>query len=137
MDKLGERIRHMRQDRGLSLADLSAKTGISKGHLSTVERDLSPRVSVDTFAAIADALGVPMQALYYGAVPDPSVVYDRENEPAPIRVDTAARTYWFEGKHDDVRRMQQMLDSCVGKATASTVCPSPSSARSSAPAAAW
>jgi transcriptional regulator with XRE-family HTH domain len=56
---VGATIRRRRQDRGLTLAQVSAATGLNVGYLSQVETDkASP--SLETLAAIADALDVPI-----------------------------------------------------------------------------
>jgi transcriptional regulator with XRE-family HTH domain len=55
---IGRRIRDLRQRAGMTLTDLSGRTGISIGTLSQLERDLvSP--TVRTVFTVAGALGVP------------------------------------------------------------------------------
>lgn len=56
--KLGARIRELRIERGMSLAALAAAAGLSKGHMSSVERGLV-LITVGTVVATARALGVP------------------------------------------------------------------------------
>ncbi|KYH31866.1 helix-turn-helix domain-containing protein [Neomoorella mulderi] len=59
---LGDKIRLVRQEKGLSLKDLSAKTGISFTYLSEIERGvLHP--AADTLSKIASALEVPLSLL--------------------------------------------------------------------------
>src|SRR3712207_4889252 len=60
---LGGRIRRLRRDRALSLETLSAKTGLSTGFLSQVERGLSSP-SVRVLASVADTLGISLGALF-------------------------------------------------------------------------
>jgi transcriptional regulator with XRE-family HTH domain len=64
---VGSRIRQYRHDRGLSLNQLAAMSGISKGYLSTLETagtaDPKHRPSGETLYAIAEALGVTMSDL--------------------------------------------------------------------------
>lgn len=53
---LGEKIRRVRKARGLTLAQVSEKTGLSIGYLSQVERNkTSP--TIDVLKAIGDVLG--------------------------------------------------------------------------------
>src|SRR5690606_27891278 len=53
---LGEKIRRVRKARGLTLAQVSEKTGLSIGYLSQVERNkTSPTIAV--LKAIGDVLG--------------------------------------------------------------------------------
>ena len=56
---VGSRIRRRRQQRGLTLAQVSDQTGLNIGYLSQIENDkASP--SLETLAAIATALDVPI-----------------------------------------------------------------------------
>lgn len=55
---VGERIKSIRIGRGLTVASLADRTGLSKGLISQVENDkTSP--SLSTLAKIAEGLGVP------------------------------------------------------------------------------
>jgi transcriptional regulator with XRE-family HTH domain len=64
--KLGARLRHAREGARLSLAEVEARTGVSKGFLSKVERDAASP-SVANLVAICDAIGLAMSDLF--AVP--------------------------------------------------------------------
>ncbi len=56
---VGGQIRRRRRERNLTLAQISATTGLNVGYLSQVENDkASP--SLETLAALADALDVPI-----------------------------------------------------------------------------
>ncbi|EPK6573472.1 helix-turn-helix domain-containing protein [Klebsiella quasipneumoniae] len=62
---IGNKIRRLRQSRGISLNDLSKLSGVSKGALSKLESGYSnPRV--DTLDAIAAALRLPVGDLLSG-----------------------------------------------------------------------
>jgi transcriptional regulator with XRE-family HTH domain len=56
--KVGTRIRDLRQERGMSLAALADASGLSKGHMSSVERGLV-LITVGTVVSAARALAVP------------------------------------------------------------------------------
>ncbi len=56
--KVGARIRELRQERGMSLAALAKAAGLSRGHMSSVERGLV-LITVSTVVATARALAVP------------------------------------------------------------------------------
>ncbi len=56
--KVGARIRELRQERGMSLAVLADAAGLSRGHMSSVERGLV-LITFSTVVAIARALGLP------------------------------------------------------------------------------
>ncbi|GAB2668407.1 hypothetical protein GCM10027088_53960 [Nocardia goodfellowii] len=55
--RVGDRLRQIRQDRGLTLTALSRSCGVSVSYLSAVEKDIN-QPSLHTLAAITAALGV-------------------------------------------------------------------------------
>jgi transcriptional regulator with XRE-family HTH domain/signal transduction histidine kinase len=55
--QVGARIREMRQERGLSLAELADASALSKGHLSSVEHGLAA-ITIHTITRLAEGLGV-------------------------------------------------------------------------------
>src|SRR4028119_2114031 len=70
---VGAQIRRLRTDLGLTLAQIGEQTGLNVGYLSQVETDkASP--SLETLAALADALEVPIAWLLVEATPPPKVV---------------------------------------------------------------
>ena len=69
--KIGARLRHAREASRLSLADVEARTSISKGFLSKVERDAASP-SVANLVAICDAIGLQMSDLF--AVPRTTLI---------------------------------------------------------------
>jgi transcriptional regulator with XRE-family HTH domain len=71
MHRAGPRLRSIRQSRGLSLADVAERAGVTKGFLSLAERGLT-RVSVPTLLSICSALDVTIGALF--DYPDDTVV---------------------------------------------------------------
>ena len=60
---LGADIRALRKARGLTLAEIAARTGRSVGWISQVERDLS-EPSITDLRRVAQALGAPMSILF-------------------------------------------------------------------------
>lgn len=62
----GERIRALRQERGLSQERLAELAGVHRTYLSSLERG-ERNVSLDNIYAIADALGVPPADLFESA----------------------------------------------------------------------
>ena len=56
--KIGARLRELRLERNLSLADLADLSQLSKGHLSSVEHGLAA-ITVQTIARLATGLNVP------------------------------------------------------------------------------
>ena len=55
---IGQRLRQIRKDLSLSLSDLSARSGVSVGTVSQLERGMG-RPSLRTIERISQALGVP------------------------------------------------------------------------------
>lgn len=66
--EIGGRLRQLRRERRLSLEELAARTGLSIGFLSQIERGLSsPTLRV--LAGVADALGVAISELFPAKLP--------------------------------------------------------------------
>lgn len=65
MDTLGSRIRAARKESGLTVEQLAARAGITKGFLSDVERDRR-NISVANCQRVAEALKVSLTWLATG-----------------------------------------------------------------------
>lgn len=63
--KIGARIRDLRLEKGKSLKAMEAACGVSKGHLSSIERGFVV-MNVDTLWRIAGGLGVGFGDLVTG-----------------------------------------------------------------------
>ncbi|MBM7661643.1 transcriptional regulator with XRE-family HTH domain [Bacillus mesophilus] len=61
----GNRVREIREQKGLSLNKLAKITGISKSYLSFIERGKQTNPSVTIVKKIANALEIPMNELLY------------------------------------------------------------------------
>jgi transcriptional regulator with XRE-family HTH domain len=70
--KVGARVRSLRRERGLTIEQLAAATGLTKGFISQLERDRTAP-SLSSIARICDALGVRLSHIF-------------EVEPAPALV---------------------------------------------------
>ena len=97
---MGARVRSLRRERGLTIEQVAAATGLTKGFISQLERDrTSP--SLSSIARICDALGVRL-----------SHIFEREPAPAIVRrderpqVDTYFPTNNTLLSSRDERRMQ-------------------------------
>lgn len=55
---VGARIRELRQEQGLSLGMLADASGLSKGHLSSVEHGLAA-ITINTIARLGQGFGIP------------------------------------------------------------------------------
>ena len=74
---MGARVRALRRERGLTIEQIAAATGLTKGFISQLERDrTSP--SLSSIARICDALGVRLSHIF-------------ERDPAPALVRKADR----------------------------------------------
>jgi transcriptional regulator with XRE-family HTH domain len=115
---IGAQVRRLRTGRGLTLAQVRDRTGLNVGYLSQVETDkASP--SLETLAALADALDVPITWLLIDAAPPPRVVRRGERRieegPAGSRLEEVdggyARTVRFvEGVMSPGTRSDLMSD---------------------------
>ena len=66
MDKIGKRIRALRQERHLTLKELANQCGLSASFLSQVERGLSS-ASIASLHTIAKIMGVPLGTFFEDA----------------------------------------------------------------------
>jgi len=66
--QLGGYVRELRQQRGYTLSEVGARTGLSIAMLSMIERGRS-NPSIGSLLALADALGVPMASLFQAVTP--------------------------------------------------------------------
>ncbi|MBS1903891.1 MAG: helix-turn-helix transcriptional regulator [Bacteroidetes bacterium] len=82
METQGQRIRRVRDEKGIKQKFISETTGITQAHLSRIENDESG-VTRNTLRKIADALGVSFESLY---IPKPS---DRiaGSDALPVSID--------------------------------------------------
>lgn len=60
---LGEKIKKLRESRGLSLSELAERAGVAKSYLSTIERNLRRNPSIQFIEKIADVLHVSVTSL--------------------------------------------------------------------------
>jgi len=63
MDPIGDRIKRLRQEKGLSLSELAERANVAKSHLSNVERSIKNNPSLQFLEKIAAALGLPLESL--------------------------------------------------------------------------
>ncbi len=82
---VGREMRRWRRTRGLTLADVAARSGLNIGYLSQIENEKAVP-SLDALVAIADALEVPAAWLLQDSTPPPRVIRrsDRRVVDAPI-----------------------------------------------------
>lgn len=96
---IGDRIRELRNERGMTLRGLSAATSLSLGFLSDCENNKS-NPSIGTCRAIADALGVPVSRLL-GELPEDSVKQEGDAFVVTLRCAEAGRLAELLRSFDD------------------------------------
>ncbi|WP_010677017.1 helix-turn-helix domain-containing protein [Bacillus timonensis] len=63
MERVGHRIREMRDERKWSQAKLAEEAGISENYISDIENNARPGASLGMYKKIADALGISLPQL--------------------------------------------------------------------------
>ncbi len=92
-NQLGERLRQLREDRGISLRHLAQTAGLSANALSVIERGLSSP-SVSTLYKLADALDLPVTTFFGEDEERQQVIFIRAMSGARVPVE---RGFW-EGR---------------------------------------
>jgi transcriptional regulator with XRE-family HTH domain len=69
MIEVGQQLKALRRSKGLTLQQLAAMTDLSRGFISQIEAGTA-NPSVGTLKKVADALGVPMGALFTNGAAD-------------------------------------------------------------------
>ena len=84
--KVGARVRSLRRERGLTIEQLAAATGLTKGFISQLERDRTAP-SLSSIARICDALGVRLSHIFE-TEPPPALVRRQERPQVSSRFST-------------------------------------------------
>lgn len=99
---IAQRLQALRQQRGLSLADLAAASGVSKAMISRIERvESSPTAAL--LGRLAAGLGVPLTDLLVAPEPAPQRLHRR-----------AAQALWRDPGQGYRRRQVAPLDPATG-----------------------
>lgn len=72
-DRIGERLRLLREERGMTLVQVSRRAGVSASFLSQLERGAN-QASVETLRRIVQALDVPLFHIFVDERPDLLIV---------------------------------------------------------------
>ncbi|MDM5187577.1 helix-turn-helix domain-containing protein [Bacillus sp. DX4.1] len=62
---IGERIKRLRLQRGISLTELAEKAGVAKSYISSIERNLQKNPSIQFLEKIANVLQIPVDILLH------------------------------------------------------------------------
>lgn len=76
---VGQRLRHLRDERGISMRALARRSGLSANALSMIERGLTSP-SVSTLNKLATALEVPITAFFRQELAREQVVFRKSSE---------------------------------------------------------
>jgi XRE family transcriptional regulator, master regulator for biofilm formation len=60
---IGEKIKKLRESKGLSLSECAERAGVAKSYLSTIERGLRSNPSIQFIEKVADVLNVTVTSL--------------------------------------------------------------------------
>lgn len=75
---IGKNIYELRRNRGLSLSELSERSGISKSYLSNIERDIHKNPSIQILEKISDVLNVDLMNLLVPGFTSENFIPDKE-----------------------------------------------------------
>ena len=88
---VGQMLRQLREERSISIRELSRRSGLSANGLSMIERGLTSP-SVSTLYRLTDALNVPITAIFGLEQEQQPIVFrsisDRTHVPFPLGVST-------------------------------------------------
>jgi transcriptional regulator with XRE-family HTH domain len=82
-EALAQRVREFRLARGLTLADVAQRAGVSKGMLSKIE-NAQISCSLSTISSLAEVLEVPVTALFRGVDGEREAVFTPSGNGAQI-----------------------------------------------------
>ena len=106
--KLGQKIRQLREEKGLSLNGLAEEASISKAYLSQLENDVSKQPSADILLKIASALGVTIADLLDQPVRVYAEDFEDEDIPYALREFIDERGDALDIQKEDVRMLMNI-----------------------------
>jgi transcriptional regulator with XRE-family HTH domain len=95
--KVGARVRSLRRERGLTIEQLAAATGLTKGFISQLERDRTAP-SLSSIARICDALGVRLSHIFER---DPAPALVRRNERPRVDAGFATENHLLSSREEE------------------------------------
>jgi XRE family transcriptional regulator of biofilm formation len=63
---IGNRVKQLRSEKGLSINELAERAGVAKSYLSSIEREIQSNPSIHLLEKISVVLGVPIEAFFPG-----------------------------------------------------------------------
>ena len=99
---MGENIRRIRKNEGLTVTELAPKAGMTKSALSKLENgQISSPVA--TLIRVANALDVPLAEFFYEEPATRPFVLTRKGEGVPIATDGSRFGYAYQALASDMR----------------------------------
>lgn len=65
---IGDRLKHYRTRKGLSLSELAERAGIAKSYISSIERNIQTNPSIQFLEKVSKVLNVPVDTLLHESV---------------------------------------------------------------------
>ena len=106
--ELGQKIRQLREENGLSLNGLAEEASISKAYLSQLENDVSKQPSAEILLKIASALGVTIADLLDQPVRVYAEDFEDEDIPNALREFIDERGDALDIQKEDVRMLMNI-----------------------------
>ena len=106
--ELGQKIRQLREEKGLSLNRLAEEASISKAYLSQLENDVSKQPSAEILLKIASALGVTIADLLDQPVRVYAEDFEDEDIPYVLREFIDKRGEALDIQKEDVRMLMNI-----------------------------
>ena len=106
--KLGQKIRQLRKEKGLSLNGLAEEASVSKAYLSQLENDVSKQPSAEILLKIASALGVTIADLLDQPVRVYAEDFEDEDIPYALRAFINERGDALDIQKEDVRMLMNI-----------------------------
>ena len=106
--KLGQKIRQLREENGLSLNGLAEEASISKAYLSQLENDVSKQPSAEILLKIASALGITIADILDQPVRVYAEDFEDEDIPNALREFIDERGEALDIQKEDVRMLMNI-----------------------------
>jgi transcriptional regulator with XRE-family HTH domain len=111
--KIGNKIRNLRLEKGLTQEELGERTDLSKGYISQLERDLNSP-SLDTFFSLLEVLGCKPKDFFNEEERQQKVVYKEEDQTYYADEQKGYQIQWLVPESNE-KEMEPVLIELQGK----------------------
>jgi transcriptional regulator with XRE-family HTH domain len=118
MMALGEKIRELRDEFGMSQAQLSVHGGLSQGYLSQLENDEVQNPSAAVIFGLAKALHVDPRVLMQAAGYEQAGASDVENDEYEVTVDPDLLRFLADFPREQQMHFLKVMQAIQGKSAA-------------------